>query len=100
MGLTYDDAGLASVALLRIAAEESEGPGHLTGRMTELITGMVNRNGPGVATELAIALARQHFTLLDATAQAINVPVENLLAALEVEQRARLEGLRKPELVK
>lgn len=77
--------GLAAIVLTRIAAEEAEGPGQLTGRMTELVAEMARRNGPDTATELAVALARQHFTVLDAVAMAINVPVEDLLAALELE---------------
>ena len=40
---------------------------------------------------VAIALARQHFTILSAAAQAINVPVMELLAALELQQLAGLE---------
>lgn len=91
MGLRYDHAGLAAVVMTRIAAEESEGPGQLTGRMTELVAELVRRNGPHTATELAIALARQHFTILSAAAQAINVPVTELLAAMELEQLAGLE---------
>ncbi|WP_461164032.1 hypothetical protein [Arthrobacter sp. R4-81] len=91
MGLRYDDAGLAAVVMTKIAAKESEGPGQLTARMTELVSELVKRNGPNAATELAIALARQHFTILSAAAQAINVPVTKLLAALEMEQLAGLE---------
>lgn len=71
--LLYDHAGLAAVVLARIAPEESEGPGQLTGRMS--IAALVKRNGPTAATDLAIALARQHFIILDAAAQAINLPV-------------------------
>jgi hypothetical protein len=33
MSLLYDHAGFAAVVLTRIAAEESEGPGEMTGRM-------------------------------------------------------------------
>lgn len=77
--------------MTRIAAEKSEGPGQLTGRMTELVSELVKRNGPNTATELAIALARQHFTILSAAAQAINVSVMELLAALELQQVAELE---------
>jgi hypothetical protein len=39
------------------------------------IAALVKRNGPTAATDLAIALARQHFIILDAAAQAINLPV-------------------------
>ena len=91
MGLTYDHAGLAAVIMTRIAAEEAEGPGHPTGRMTDFVAGLVDRNGPDAATDLVIALARQHFTILDAAAQAINLPVNALLDALELEQLGSLE---------
>lgn len=91
MSLRYDHAGLAAIVLTRMAAEESEGPGQLTGRMTEFVDDIVARNGPGAAAELVIALARQHFTVLDAAAQAINLPVNALLDALELEQLESLE---------
>lgn len=41
--------------LTRIAAEESEGTSEMTGRMSEYTAGLVERNGPTAATELAIA---------------------------------------------
>jgi hypothetical protein len=44
------------------------------------------RNGPGASTDLMIALARQPFTILDAAAQAINLPVAVLLNALDLAQ--------------
>lgn len=91
MGLTKYHAGLAAVVMTRLAAEESDGAGQLTGRMAELVAQLVQRNGPDTAAELAIALARQHFTILAAAARAINVPVEDLLAALELEQLANLK---------
>lgn len=91
MSLLYDHSGLAAVVMTRIAAEESEGPGKLTGRMTEFVADLVERNGPDAAAELAIALARQHFVALDAAAQAINLPVEALLDALELEQMENIE---------
>ena len=46
MSLLYDDPGLAAVVLTRIAAEESEGPGEMTGGMSEHIADLVERNGP------------------------------------------------------
>jgi hypothetical protein len=85
MSLPYDHAGLAAVVLTRIAAEESEGPGEMTGRMSEYIADLVERNGPTAATELAIALARQHFIALDTLSRQLNVPAGQLLGALEVE---------------
>jgi hypothetical protein len=85
MSLPYDHAGLAAVVLTRIAAEESDGPGEMTGRMSEYIAGLVERNGPTAAAELAIALARQHFIALDTLARQLNVPAGQLLDALEVE---------------
>ncbi|MCP9001952.1 hypothetical protein NFC73_19800 [Pseudarthrobacter sp. RMG13] len=45
MSLLYDDAGLAAVVLTRIAAEESEGPSEMTGRMSDYIADLVERNG-------------------------------------------------------
>lgn len=91
MSLLYDHPGLAAVVMTRIAAEESEGPGHLTGRMTAFVADLVERNGPEAAAELAIALARQHFIILDAAAQAINLPVDALLDALELEHMENIE---------
>ncbi|MDR7161774.1 hypothetical protein [Arthrobacter sp. BE255] len=85
MSLLYDDAGLAAVVLTRIAAEESEGPSEMTGRMSEYIADLVERNGPTAATELSIALARQHFIALDTLARELNVSAGQLLDALEVE---------------
>ena len=85
MSLLYDDAGLAAVVLTRIAAEESEGPSEMTGHMSEYIAGLVERNGPTAATELAIALARQHFIALDTLARQLKVPAGQLLDALEVQ---------------
>jgi hypothetical protein len=85
MSPLYDHAGLAAVVLTRIAAEESEGPGEMTGRMSEYIADLVERNGPNIATELAIAVARQHFIALDTLARQLNVPAAQLLDALEAE---------------
>ena len=85
MCLLYDHAGLAAVVLTRIAAEESEGPSEMTVRMSDYIAGLVERNGPTAATELAIAVARQHFIALDTLARQLNVPAGQLLDALEVE---------------
>ena len=85
MSLLYDDPGLAAVVLTRIAAEESEGPSEMTGRMSDYIADLVERNGPTAATELAIAQARQHFIALDTLARELDVSAGQLLDALEVE---------------
>lgn len=85
MSLLYDHAGLVAVVLTRIAAEESEGPSEMTGRMSEYIAGQVERDGPTAATEPAIALARQHLIALDTLARQLDVPSGQLLDALEVE---------------
>lgn len=53
--------------------------------MSEDIADLVERNGPTAEIELAIALARQHFIALDTLARRLNVPVGQLLDALEVE---------------
>lgn len=86
MSLLYDHAGLAAVVLTRIAAEESEGPGQMTGRMNEFISDMVEHNGPDAAAGLAVALARQHFITLDALATERNISAAQLLDAIEVDQ--------------
>lgn len=85
MSLLYDHPGLAAVVLTRIAAEESEGPSEMTAHMSEYIADLGERNGPSAATELAIALARQHFIALDTLARQLNVPAGQLLDALEVQ---------------
>jgi hypothetical protein len=88
---SLDHAGLAAIALTPVAAEESQGPGPLTARMNEFVAGSAERNGPGAAAALAIALARQHFVTLDALAAARNTSAAQLLDALEVEQMERLD---------
>jgi hypothetical protein len=45
MGLIYDDPQLAAMTLTSIAAEESEGPSAMTGRMREVLDDVVQRNG-------------------------------------------------------
>lgn len=91
MSLLYDHPGLAAIVLTRIAAEESEGPGQLTGRMTDFISDLEERNGPDAAVGLAIALARQHFITLDVLAKDRNVSAAQLLDVLEVDQMEQLD---------
>jgi hypothetical protein len=91
MGQTYDHAGLAAVALLRIASEETEGGGTLTDRMHDLITDLSRRVGPDAAAELAIILARRCFALLDSVADAVNVRPGTFLEAAELDELNRLQ---------
>ena len=91
MGQTYDHAGLAAVALLRIASEETEGGDTLTDRMHNLITDLSRRKGPDAAAELAIILARRCFTLLDSVAEAVNVTPGTFLDAAELDELNRLQ---------
>jgi hypothetical protein len=42
----YDNPDLAALTLTRLAAEESEGPGPLEGRMHEYLDDVGQRNGP------------------------------------------------------
>lgn len=91
MGLTYDHAGLAAVTLLRIAAEESEGPGSLTGRMRSLLSDLHQRNGADAGTEIAMTLARKYFVLLDSVAEALNLPPSSLLDAAELDELNRMQ---------
>ena len=65
MGPIYDDPRLAALTLMRIAAEESQGPNELTGRMHAVLDDLAQRNGAGYLAELAIALARTGFIALD-----------------------------------
>ena len=90
MGLIYDDPRLAALTLMRIAAEESEGPSELTGRMREVLDDLVERNGAGYLAELVIALAWARFIALDELARATGTGTAELLDAVEVEA---LEGL-------
>jgi hypothetical protein len=45
MGLIYDNPDLAALTLTRLAAEESEGPGAMEGRMLDYLDGLEQRNG-------------------------------------------------------
>jgi hypothetical protein len=44
VGLIYDDPDLATLTLTRLAAEESEGPGGLHGRMHSYLAELQRRN--------------------------------------------------------
>ena len=58
MGLIYDNPDLAALTLTRLAAEESEGPGALEGRMRDYLNGPEQRNGTAYLELVAITLAR------------------------------------------
>ena len=90
MGLIYDSADLAALKLTRLAAEESEGPGVLEGRMLDYLNGLEQRNGIAYLELVAITLARVHFKSLDDLARATGGDSAALLDAAEVEA---LEGL-------
>lgn len=90
MGLIYDDPRLAALTLTRVAAEESEGPSELTGRMREVLDDLVQRNGTGYLAELAITLARARFIALDELARATGTSTAELLDKVEIEA---LEGI-------
>ncbi|KRE67752.1 hypothetical protein ASG92_14055 [Arthrobacter sp. Soil736] len=90
MGLIYDDPQLAALTLTRIAAEESEGPSAMTGRMREVIDDLVQRNGAGYLAELVIVLARARFAALNDLARATGNSTAELLDAVEI---GALEGL-------
>jgi hypothetical protein len=85
MGLIYDNPDLAALTLTRLAAEESEGPGGLNGRMHRYLSGLEQRNGPAYLELVAIALARVHFRALDDLARATGADSAGLLDACEVE---------------
>lgn len=90
MGLIYDDPMLAALTLTRIAAEESEGPTELTGRMHTVLDDLAQRNGLGYLAELVIVLARARFIALDDLARTTRTSTAQLLDEAEVEA---LEGL-------
>ena len=90
MGFTYDDPRLAALTLMRIAAEESEGPSGLTGRMRAVLDDLAQRNGAEYLAERAIALARAGSIALDELARATGNSTAELLDAVEVDT---LEGL-------
>lgn len=84
MGLIYDDPTLAALTLTRIAAEESEGPSEMTGRMHAVLDDLSQRNGAEYLAELAIVLARARFIALDDLARATSASTAELLDAAEV----------------
>ncbi len=85
MGLIYDNPDLAALTLTRLAAEESEGPGALEGRMRDYLGDLEQRNGSAYVELVAIALARVHFRALDDLARATGADSTALLDAAEVE---------------
>jgi hypothetical protein len=92
MGLIYDNSDLAALTLTRIAAEESEGPGALEGRMLDYLDGLEQRNGTAYLELIAITLARVHFKSLDDLARATGDDSAALLDAAEVEALEALDG--------
>jgi hypothetical protein len=92
MGLIYDNPDLAALTLTRLAAEESEGPGALEGRMLDFLNGLEQRNGIAYLELVAITLARVHFKSLDDLARATGADSHALLDAAEVEALEGLDG--------
>jgi hypothetical protein len=76
---------LAALTLTRLAAEESEGPGALEGRMLEYLGDLERRNGTAYLELVAITLARVHFKSLDDLARATGADSASLLDSAEVE---------------
>jgi hypothetical protein len=91
MGLIYDDPRLAALTLVRIAAEESEGPNELTARMKAVLDDLAQRNGPGYLVELGIALARTGFIAFDELARATGNSTAELLDAVEIDALESLD---------
>ncbi|BCW73665.1 hypothetical protein [Arthrobacter sp. NicSoilB8] len=85
MGLIYDDPDLAALMLTRLAAEESEGPGTLEGRMRDYLGDLEQRNGGEYLELLVITLARDHFKSLDDLARATGADATALLDAAETD---------------
>ena len=92
MGLIYDSPDLAALTLTRLAAEESEGPGALEGRMLDYLGDLEQRNGTAFLELVAITLARVHFKSLDDLARATGDDSAALLDAAEVEALEGLDG--------
>jgi hypothetical protein len=91
MGLVYDNPDLAALTLTRLAAEESEGPGALEGRMLEYLGDLERRNGTAYLELVAITLARVHFKSLDGLARATGADSTALLDAAEIESLESLD---------
>jgi hypothetical protein len=85
MGLIYDNPDLAALTLTRLAAEESEGPGALEGRMRSYLDDLGHRNGTTYLELVAITLARIHFKSLDDLARATGADSTTLLDTAETE---------------
>jgi hypothetical protein len=94
MRLIYDNPDLAALTLTRLAAEESEGPGALEGRMLEYLGDLERRNGTAYLELVAITLARVHFKSLDDLARATHADPLALLDVAEVEALESLDGGR------
>jgi hypothetical protein len=62
MGLIYDSPDLAALTLIRLAAEESEGPGALEGRMLDYLNGLEQRNGTAFLELVAITLGQERVS--------------------------------------
>jgi hypothetical protein len=92
MGLIYDNPDLAALTLTRLAAEESEGPGALEGRMRHYLDDLEQRNGTAYLELVAITLARVHFKAMDDLARATGDDSAALLDAAEVEALESLDG--------
>jgi hypothetical protein len=92
MGLIYDSPDLAALTLTRLAAEESEGPGALEGRMLDYLDDLERRNGTAFLELVAITLARIHFKSLDDLARATGDDSAALLDAAEVDALEGLDG--------
>ena len=92
MGLIYDNPDLAAVTLTRLAAEESEGPGALEGRMLDYLDGLEQRNGTAFLELVAITVARVHFKSLDDLARTTGVDSAALLDDAEVEALEGIDG--------
>jgi hypothetical protein len=92
MGLIYDNPDLAALTLTRLAAEESEGPGALEGRMLDYLDDLEQRNGTAFLELVAITLARVHFKSLNDLARATGDDSAALLDAAEVEALESLDG--------
>jgi hypothetical protein len=92
MGLMYDDPRLAALDLLRIPAEESEGPNAMTGHMHAVMDDLAQRNGAEYLAEPAIAQARTGFIALDEPIRSTGNSTAELLDAVEIDTLEGLDG--------